>query len=87
MHDIRETLRAFIVESFLFGQPDPAMTDDAALVEMGVLNSTGVLELVAFIEETFGMEVDDTELVHENFGSIDAMAAFVARKSTEVCHG
>lgn len=87
MHEIRQTLRAFITESFLFGQPDPAMTDEAKLVELGILNSTGVLELVAFIEEQFGMVVDDTELVHENFGSIAAMADFVSRKSAEVCHG
>lgn len=87
MHDTRETLRKFIVESFLFGQPDPSLTDDAPLVEMGVLNSTGILELVAFIEERFGTEVDDSELVNENFGTIDAMASFISRKTTEVSHG
>ncbi|MFW5878491.1 MAG: acyl carrier protein [Myxococcota bacterium] len=87
MHEIRETLRQFITESFLFGQEDPAMTDEAPLVEMGILNSTGVLELVAFIEERFGTVVDDAELVHENFGSIAAMADFIARKTSEVCHG
>ena len=86
MHDIREALRAFIIENFLFGQPDPTMTDDAALVEIGVLNSTGVLELVAFIEERFAMEVDDSELINENFGSIDSIVSFVSRKTTEVCH-
>lgn len=87
MHDIHDTLRRFIVENFLFGQPDPSVTDDAPLVENGVLNSTGVLELVAFIEDHFGMEVGDEELVNENFGSINAIAAFVTRKTAEVCHG
>ncbi len=87
MHEIRETLRAFVVENFLFGQPDPSMTDDAPLVENGTLNSTGVLELVAFIEEEFGIEVDDTELLQENFGTIGAMTRFVSRKTTGVSHG
>ncbi len=86
MRDIQETLRNFIVENFLFGQPDPALTNEAHLFETGILNSTGVLEMVAFIEERFGMTVDDAELVQENFGSINALAEFISRKTQEACH-
>lgn len=72
-------IRDYIVTNFLFGD-GAALSDDASLVEAGALDSTGVLELVAFIEEHFGIAIDDRDLVPENLESISRIAAFVTRR-------
>jgi acyl carrier protein len=76
---IRETIRNFIVENFLFGEPGD-FSDGESLLEKGIIDSTGVLELVAFIEETFGMRVADEELVPENLDSISNVMEYISRK-------
>ncbi|MGD8415115.1 MAG: acyl carrier protein, partial [Candidatus Latescibacterota bacterium] len=73
--------REFIVETFLFGADDGQLEDGDSLLESGVVDSTGVLELVGFLEEEFGIEVKDEELVPENLDSIDNLAAFIEKKS------
>lgn len=80
MATIENGIRNFIVETFLFGQGGEDLRSDASLLEMGVVDSTGVLEIVAFLEESFGVQVDDEELVPENFDSIARLRAFVQQK-------
>ncbi|HEY5997786.1 MAG TPA: acyl carrier protein [bacterium] len=78
---VKEALRTFILENFLFGQENPDFTDGASLLENGLIDSTGVLELVAFVEEKYGISVADEELLPENFDSVDNLANYVGRKS------
>ena len=76
----KSKIRAFIVETFLFEDPDTSFEDDDSLLDSGIVDSTGVLELVAFIEEEYEVEVKDEELIPENLDSIDKIAAFIERK-------
>jgi len=82
MHqDIGATVRRFIAENFLFREEMESLADDASFLEAGIIDSTGVLELVSFLESTFGIEVADAEMLPENLDSIRAVAAYVQRKA------
>jgi len=77
--DTIKTVRKFISESFLFSE-DEDFQDNDSLLENGIIDSTGVLELVTFLEQTFGIKVDDEEIVPENLDSLCNIACYVARK-------
>jgi acyl carrier protein len=79
---IEQQLRQFLVENFLFGR-DADLTSGTSLLEHGIVDSTGMLELVAFLEETFAITVADHELIPENLDSIANLVAFVERKQAE----
>jgi len=76
---IRETIRNFIIENFLFGDPGN-FSDSDSLLEKGIIDSTGVLELVAFLEKTHEIKVADEELVPENLDSIANVVAYLTKK-------
>lgn len=79
---IKTRLRAFIIENFLFGDEDYALADDASLIDNDIMDSTGVLELVAFIDEAFGVKMADADIVPANLDSVSRIDAFVtSRKS------
>ena len=80
--EIAKEVRTFIVDELLFGRGGDELADDASLMDLGVIDSTGVLELVGFLEETWEIQVDDTELIPENLDSIDAITDFVQRKKS-----
>jgi acyl carrier protein len=80
MGNVENTLRRFIEENFLFGKDGSALRAEDSLLETGVIDSTGVLELIAHLESEFGIEVLDDELVPENLDSIRSLVAFVERK-------
>lgn len=80
MHTIRQTLRTFIIESFLFGRSDQRLSDDDSLIENGIIDSTGVLMLVSFIECDLGVHVEDDEVVPDNLDSVEKLTRFVSRK-------
>jgi acyl carrier protein len=87
MRPIETEIRQFIVESFLFGEDDPGLDNDDSLLDNGVIDSTGVLELVAFLEKQFQIQVADMELIPENLDSVQRIAQFVQRKqSTQGAH-
>jgi acyl carrier protein len=73
-------IREFVVSNFLFGQESGSLSDDQSLLESGIIDSTGVLELVAFLEQRYGISVGDRELLPENLDSIRNASAFVSRK-------
>jgi acyl carrier protein len=75
----RQEIRNHIVETFLFGQGD-GLADDSSFLDKGILDSTGVLELVAHLESTYGIKVSDDELLPDNLDSINAICAFIDRK-------
>ena len=72
-----ETVRQFIRDVFFVDDFEAS----ASFLEEGIIDSTGMLELVAFVEGTFGISIADTELVPENLDSLDRVAAFVERKT------
>lgn len=84
MNTTTKELRKFIKETFLFGQED-TFSDDDSFLEMGIIDSTGVLELVAFIETRFGINIADEELVPENLDSINNLLRFVTSKTAVSC--
>lgn len=77
--EIREQVRQFIVKNFYVADP-AALPDHASLLDRGVIDSTGVLEVIGFIESTFGVRVEDEEMLPENLDSIEQISAFVLRK-------
>ena len=76
MSEIKDAIRMFIVENFLFGN-NGDLEDNTSFLEEGIVDSTGVLELVAFIQETFEITVEDEELIPENFDSIANVIAYL----------
>ena len=78
--DIVAQTRAYITENFLYTRPDLRLGDDDRLLERGIIDSMGVMELVGFLQDQFGVKVDEREITEEHFGSIAAIAAYVARK-------
>ncbi len=72
-------VRNFIIENFLF-EEDENLKEDTSFLENGVIDSTGILELVTFLEETFSIRVEDEELVPENLDSIANVIAYLNRK-------
>ena len=77
--DIEGEVHSFVITNFLFGQPLDLQPDDS-LLDKGVIDSTGVLELVAFLGKRYAIHVDDEDLIPENLDSIRNIAAFVVRK-------
>jgi acyl carrier protein len=81
---VKTLIRDFVLESFLFTDDAEQLPPDASFLEEGIVDSTGVLELVMFVEEAFNITVDDEEIVPENFDSVDRLARYVQRKVEKV---
>jgi acyl carrier protein len=79
---IRNQLRKFIVDNFMFGT-DNGFANDTSFLKEGIMDSTGALELITFLEETFGITVDDEELLPENLDSIDNLSNYLNRKGIQ----
>jgi acyl carrier protein len=79
---IRQTIRRYILENFLFTDDGSALRDSDSFLKEGILDSTGVLEIMLFIEEAFDFQVNDNEMLPENLDSVDNLVAFVNRKQT-----
>lgn len=77
---IRAEIRQFVVESFLMGDTSAMLADHESFLENGTIDSTGVLEVVMFLETNFGVKVEDRELLPENIDSVDNQVKFVLRK-------
>jgi len=83
MESLDQEIRDFVRENFLFGDESETLEDDTSFLEQGFIDSTGVLELVTFLEQRFGIEIADDELVPENLDSIRRVVAFVESKLQE----
>lgn len=77
---MENTIRQFIVENFLAGKDDPGFKNDDSFMETRVIDSTGIMELLEFVEEEWGISVDDSELTPDNFDSVQKVAGFVQAK-------
>ena len=80
MGNIPDSLHNFIMENFLFGDSTKMIGPAESFLEKGIVDSTGVLELVAFVEDQFGIRVEDDELLPENFDSIVNLSNYVQSK-------
>lgn len=78
--EILESVRGFLQDNFLYMRPDFVLGADDQLLEQGVLDSMGVLEMLTFIEDTYGVKAADDEVSEANLGSLSAIARFVASK-------
>lgn len=81
--DITVKVRQFVIDNLLFGQGADTFSDEDSFLEKGLVDSTGMLSLVEFVIETFGISVDDGEIVPENWDSLNRIAAFVGAKLAE----
>ena len=79
MNKLKDKIRQFIVENFLFGD-DNGLKDDTSFLDEGIIDSTGILELVSFLEEEFSISVEDEELIPENLDSIMNVVSYLERK-------
>jgi acyl carrier protein len=79
MGEHKAKIKKFMVENFLFGNEN-GLEESTSFLEEGILDSTGVLELVNFLEEELGINVDDEELIPENLDSINNVSAYIERK-------
>jgi len=80
MDEIKQKVRDYLVENFLFCDTEATLEDDQSLIDSGVIDSTGVLELITFLETEFGIAVEDDEVLPENLDSINNIAAYIERK-------
>ena len=78
--ETRQIIRKFIRENFLKENRHKNFHDGTSFIDGGIVDSVGVLELVAFLEETFGFTVEDEELIPENLDSIDKLVTYVDSK-------
>ena len=79
MTDTKEQVRTFVRTNFYV--PEAAkLADDASLLAQGIIDSTGVLELVGFMEDSFDIRVEDSEMVPQNLDSVDSISSFIDRK-------
>jgi acyl carrier protein len=81
---VESSIRHYILENLLFTDEETRLSNGVSLLEEGIVDSTGVLELVMFVEETFGIAVGDEEIVPENFDSVERLARYVRSKTGEV---
>lgn len=77
--ELKEQIRAFLTSNFYVADP-AVLVDDASLLDRGIIDSTGVLEVIFFIEDTFGIKVEDSEMLPDNLDSIERIANFIIRK-------
>jgi acyl carrier protein len=77
--DHKAEIRQFITSNF-YVSADAALTDEASLLDRGIIDSTGVMEVVEYLQQSFGIRIEDDELLPENLDSISRIDAFVARK-------
>jgi acyl carrier protein len=77
----KDSIREYVAQNLLFSNNGFELGDDASFLEEGVVDSTGVLELVMFVEDTFGVAVADEEIVPDNFDSVNNLARYIQNKT------
>lgn len=80
---IKDNVKTFIIENFLFGDTSYELADADSLIENEIIDSTGVLELVAFIEDRFGIVMADSDIVPANLDSLARISAFITAKMAQ----
>jgi acyl carrier protein len=78
--EISQIIRSFLFENYLFGYDEKEFCNDSSFLEFGVLDSTGILELIVFIEGEFNIEITDMEIIPENMDSVNCVSRLVYKK-------
>jgi acyl carrier protein len=78
--DIKEKIRNYIINNFLFGNVEEPIHDDDSFLETGIIDSTGILELIEYVEEMYSIKIEETELVPENLDSLNNLEKFIKEK-------
>lgn len=78
---IRQQLRSFILENYLFTDDQSALADNSSFLDGGILDSMGILELIDYLDESFAIKVEGDELIPDNLDSINSLIAFIGKKS------
>jgi acyl carrier protein len=81
---IEDKVKSFIQDNFLLGDKNKVIKEDESFLQGGIIDSTGVLELVNFIEETYKIKVEDEELIPENLDSIKNLVSYIKRKNGSI---
>jgi acyl carrier protein len=81
MPDLQQDIRKFVIENFLFSEDNGKLANDDSLMEQGLIDSTGALELVTFLEGKYQIKIEDNELDPENLDSINKLVRFIHRKT------
>jgi acyl carrier protein len=82
MLDIKKQVKEYIFDNFIMGSSSVEISGDTSFLGVGIIDSTGVLELISFLEETFRIEVGDEEMIPENLDSLNQIEKFVTKKLT-----
>lgn len=77
---MKSTIRQYILENLLFTEDESALHDEESFLDGGIIDSTGVMEIILFIEESFGFRVNDDEMLPANLDSVNNLATFIQRK-------
>ncbi len=80
MSDINNQLRRYIGDNFVMGTDAAGFSDTDSLLDLHIVDSTGILELIMFLEETYGIQVADAEMIPENLDNLEAIEAYVMHK-------
>lgn len=80
INDIQKKIEEYIVNNFLFGDDSLKINNSDSFMERGIIDSTGMLELITFTEEEFSIEIEDDEMIPENLDSLNNISSFVLRK-------
>jgi len=81
LDEVRQKLRHFILENYLFTDDESALQDDTSFLDGGILDSMGILELIEYLDESLGIKVEGDELVPDNLDSIDSLIKFISAKT------
>ena len=82
--NIREDIRRFVLDNFVFGENGEKLQDDTSFLENGIIDSTGILELVEYLEQHYGIKMQDEELVPDNLDSIQNITRYLETKRPKV---
>ena len=77
---VEQKIRDYILDNYLFTDDQSALADEDSFLDKGIIDSTGIMEVIFFLEEEFGVQVDDEEMVPENLDSVKNIAAYIGRK-------
>lgn len=80
---VEDKVRGYILANLMFTDDASQLPDDVSLLDRGIIDSTGVLEIVLFLEEEFGIKVKDADMLPENFDSVGSIARFVGRQTAQ----
>lgn len=81
---MKETIRSFVLENYMYGAAPEELDDSVSFLESGIMDSTGIMELVMFLEEEFEIKVQDAEMVPENLDSVNNLVKYLQGKGVAV---